>query len=156
MFFVTSSQKLKRTYYQKSVVMFSLTTNNTETIMNVGDNEEYESLELLDLEKEGLRKVSGTSGSGRGGSGSSRGRRASIFSAFSNFRMNHRPSCFSRLSEISPSFSMVSFYELNYRKLFLGILSVIIVSVIFIYFFVIFFPNSYFANFPGREKFNHI
>ena len=137
--------------------MFSLTTNNTETIVDVTEN--AESLELMDLENnEGPRKVSGASGSGRGGSGysgSSRGRRASIFSAFSNFRMNHRPSCFSRLSEISPSFSMVSFYELNYRKLFFGIMGVIIVSVIFIYFFVVFFPNSYIAKFPGRDKFNY-
>ena len=144
---------------KKSVVMFSLASNNAETILEVAEDDE--ALELLDMEnKGGSRKVSGTSGSGRGeGSGSSRGRRASIFSAFSNFTMNHRPSCFSRLSEVSPTLSMLSFYDLNYRNIrniFIGILTVLIMSVVIMYFFIIFVPNSYFAKFPGNDKFNHL
>ena len=135
--------------------MFSLASNNAETILEVAEDDE--AVELLDLEnKGGSRKVSGTSGSGRGGSGSSRGRRASIFSAFSNFTMNHRPSCFSRLSEISPTLSIVSFYDLNYRYLFLGILTVLIMCVVIMYFFIIFIPNSYFPKFPGNDKFDHL
>ena len=142
---------------KKSVVMFSLASNNAETILEVAEDDEGEALELLDLEnKAGSRKVSGTSGSGNCGSGSSRGRRASIFSAFSNFTMNHRPSCFSRLSEVSPTFSMVSFYDWNYRNLFLGILTVLIMIVVILYFFIIFVPNLYFPKFPGNDKFNHL
>ena len=148
---------------KKSVVMFSLASNNAETILEVAEDDE--TLELIDLEnKGGSRKVSGTSGSGRDGSGrdgsgSSRGRRASIFSAFSNFTLNHRPSCFSRLSEVSPTLSMLSFYDLNYRNIrniFIGILTVLIMSVVIMYFFIIFVPNSYFAKFPGNDKFNHL
>ena len=145
---------------KKSVVMFSLASNNAETILEVAEDDEGEALEILDMEnKGGSRKVSGTSGSGNCGSGSSRGRRASIFSAFSNFTMNHRPSCFSRLSEVSPTLSMLSFYDLNYRNIrniFIGILAVLIMSVVIMYFFIIFVPNSYFAKFPGNDKFNHL
>ena len=136
--------------------MFSLASNNAETILEVAEDDE--ALETLDLENQGgSRKVSGTSGSGRGeGSGSSRGRRASIFSAFSNFTMNHRPSCFSRLSEVSPTFSMVSFYDWNHRNLFLGILTVLIMIVVILYFFIIFVPNLYFPKFPGNDIFKHL
>ena len=152
---VVGEIRTERDERKKSVVMFNLASNNAETILEVA--EEDEGLELLDLEnKGGSRKVSGTSG---GGSGSSRGRRASIFSAFSNFTMNHRPSCFSRLSEVSPTLSMLSFYDLNYRNIrniFIGILTVLIMSVVIMYFFIIFVPNSYFAKFPGNDKFNHL
>ena len=149
---VVGEIRTERDERKKSVVMFNLASNNAETILEVA--EEDEGLELLDLEnKGGSRKVSGTSG---GGSGSSRGRRASIFSAFSNFTMNHRPSCFSRLSEVSPTLSIMSFYDLDYRKLFLGILTVLIMCVVIMYFFIIFVPNLYFPKFPSNDKFNHL
>ena len=139
---------------KQSVVMFSLNTNNTDTIIEVPEDED--SLELLDLEnKGGPRKVSGTS-SARGGSGSSHGRRGSIFSVFSNFHMNHRPSCFSRLSEISPSFSMVSVSGLNCRRLLTGIMTVVIISIIFMYFFFIFVPNSFFSKLTNKGNLNYL
>ena len=129
---------------KQSVVLFSLNTNSTDTIIEVPEDED--SFELLDQEnKEGPRKVSGTS-TPKGGSGSSHGRRGSIFSVFSNFHMNHRPSCFSRLSEISPSFSIVSVSGLNCRTLITGILTVVIILIIFMYFFFIFVPNSFFSK----------
>ena len=140
---------------KQSVVMFSLNTNNTDTIIEVPEDED--SLEPLDLEnKEGPRKVSGTS-SARGGSGSSHGRRGSIFSVFSNFHMNHRPSCFSRLSEISPSFSVVSVSEIvSCRRFITGIMTVVIISIIFMYFFFIFIPNSFFSKLTNKGNLNYL
>ena len=140
---------------KQSVVMFSLNTNNTDTIIEVPEDEDC--LEPLDLEnKEGPRKASGTS-SARGGSGSSHGRRGSIFSVFSNFHMNHRPSCFSRLSEISPSFSMVSVSEIvSCRRFMTGILTVVIISIIFMCFFFIFVPNSFFSKLTNKGNLNYV
>ena len=140
---------------KQSVVMFSLNTNNTDTIIEVPEDED--SLEPLDLEnKEGPRKVSGTS-SARGGSGSSHGRRGSIFSVFSNFHMNHRPSCFSRLSEISPSFSVVSVSEIvSCRRFITGIMTVVIISIIFMYFFFIFIPNSFFSKLTNKGNLDYL
>ena len=140
---------------KQSVVMFSLNTNNTDTIIEVPEDED--SLEPLDLEnKEGPRKVSGTS-SARGGSGSSHGRRGSIFSVFSNFHMNHRPSCFSRLSEISPSFSMGSVSEIvSCRRFITGIMTVVIISIIFMYFFFIFVPNSFFSKLTNKGNLDYL
>ena len=134
--------------------MFSLNTNNTDTIMEVPEDDD--SLELLDLKnKEGPRKVSGAS-SARGESGSSHGRRGSIFSVFSNFHMNHRPSCFSRLSEISHSFSMVSVHGVNCRKVFTGILAVFIIYVIIMYFFFIIVPNSFFSKLTDKGNLSYL
>ena len=128
------------------------TTNNTETIVELGEDDE--SLELLDMKNNGeARKTSGSTTRG-GSSGSSRGRRGSIFSVFSNFHINHRPSCLSCLSEISQSFSTGSLYDWNYRRLFMVILAVALLSAIIMYFFLIFVPNSYLSKFTDKGHFD--
>ena len=102
--------------------------------------EEDKSLELLDQDIFGLTKVTGGLLTRRG-SGSSRASNddTSLVSAVGSLEImahRHRPSCFSRLSEVSPAsmVSLTSFYGRYCRELLLVIVLIITLIIIFLFF----------------------